>query len=278
MGFALQSWFPYLKYLRENTAHRIHLHGARGLEPFANFAQSYQVHSPRILGPGYGDVRGYIEVDRSLPHRLIFPSTGTNNRISVDGLAWTNPLTELPIHNTHYSKLDYGDFPIPSEIPRPYVVLSNKNYVTEGQFHNVNHLQNSEIQAIAKFLGQRGTTLVYNVFPVDPDSYDSPIENPVDFSELPNVIDMRDHYAETTDPDQRNRDQLGLYAHAHSAIAVQGGNAVIPIVCRCPTRILMRWGRDYSHYKSLEKIYGVPNACFYEVCLLYTSPSPRDRG
>ncbi|MCC5024609.1 MAG: hypothetical protein J6386_18240 [Candidatus Synoicihabitans palmerolidicus] len=58
---------------------------------------------------------------------MTFPAEGTNRKISVDGILRTNYYNGAEIKDPHYSCLDYREFSCPLDIPRLYVVLSNKN-------------------------------------------------------------------------------------------------------------------------------------------------------
>ncbi|MCC5024610.1 MAG: hypothetical protein J6386_18245 [Candidatus Synoicihabitans palmerolidicus] len=120
------------------------------------------------------------------------------------------------------------------------------------------------MRASAKHLQRSGHTLVYNMFPLPQERENQYVDEVGDLTDLSNVFDMRSHYARETNCAARNRMPRGLYQGAASAIAVQGGNSMIPIISHCPTRIVMRGSYDYPYCTSVSRIYATPVDCFHE--------------
>jgi len=263
-GYSLQAWLPYVKFLKENTPHRIHTHASKGSASLYSFSDSHAEHGAQYNDIAHGHVLKYLKLEKEIGQELIFPSNQTRSLIRICGYDWQNSVARSAIKTDHYSPLDHDFDPLFADIPRPYAVVNNKNYYNWGNSAIVNFFKNYELYEIAKRLREKGLTLVYNAFPDSEEDENLYVDNLVDFKGQSSVFDMREVYKGLSDPNEMNRIQLSLYHNANYVIAVQGGNAVLPLTCRKDTYILMRGGFDYVFYKSLEKIYKCRSECFYE--------------
>ena len=263
-GYSLLAWIPYLKFLKEKTPHRIHTHGGNGSTSFYNFSDSHKEHDSKYYEHTHGNLNKYIKLEKKVGKKLIFPSNQTQRVIRINGFEWENKKDRSDIKTNTYSPLSHATHPLPNEISKPFVVVNNKNYYNWGNSAIVNFFKNIELYKIAEQLNSTGLTLIYNEFPDGLDEENQYVDNLVDFKDCSNVFDLRETYKNITDPNERNRLQLSLYQNSKFVIAVQGGNAVLPLTCKKDTYILMRGGFDYPFYKSLEKIYGCQSECFYE--------------
>ena len=266
-GYGLQSWIPYVNFIKSRFEGKVVTYGPPGSSPFYYFSDVHREVAPDHSTMTFGALQNYAALVKKFAlKKLFFPSNQTRRDISIGDYRWMNHQSRGVLDvETNYKPLELsGTLKNQLGIDSPYVVVNNKNYFNWGNVGIENFFAPTELYSFAEKLKDRGKIMVYNAMPLPADSENIYFDQEVDFGEHDNVVDMRSVYEDEQGLTARNKIQIDLLKNAECTVAVQGGNAVLSLVCGTDTHVLMRGGFDYPYYLGLKKAYGVMCECFYQ--------------
>jgi len=272
LGYGLLGWWPFIKHIQESGGFPVKTAGLPGSGAFLQFSADHleiDVATGNMWGSRSQLIQAAKHIDEPLLVAPLHARGPSAQPMTVNGRVWKhNTIHQLPVES-NYAPLAFSatEHLACGIRDTPYVLVNHKDYFNWGNTSITNAYSTSDLVLIRDWADRNGFVVLYNRFPAP----NEPSNLYFDTSKLDSLvssagfIDLGPIYGDLETLTERNRLQLAYMLEARHIFATQGGNAVISLMSRTPTTVLMRGGFDYPDYLGVSNLYEVDLSVVYDL-------------